>query len=318
MTEQAIAIAIPWRERRRRSGFNRARRFVNDYWLIPILFCYLQLATQIVYPADAPLQRLSKGNLAFFQGIPIAYRILTNDFPNTMIGHFYEIGIHALYKGNLLQPSHDDLRLAFSTPETQGEIYHSMMASRNHHDTEIGGILTISYPPEGARVHLHEIPSLNKEHLAKLRDAIDSPEVFMDLISPEKNQELLDGVGIQTQWAEKIISVNNNERVPEDAKKRVLENFVEMFRALSESRYLLSPYQLKHGLGKIPFNERVVGLFHFHNGLNEAPSMVDMHQSMLKRQIVMTFSEEGWTLYDLVKRKTSKIEFKIDKETALQ
>lgn len=316
MSDQAMEI--PFIERRRRTGFNRIRRFINNFWLIPVLFLYLQLSTQIIYSADSPLERLSKGNHDFIRGIPIAYKIATHDFPNTLIGHLYEMASHGLYKSGLFQPSHDDLKLALSSSETQNHIYRRMIASRDHHESEIGGILTISYPPEGAALHFYEITSLNEHFLAKLRSAINSPSEFIDLITSEENQEILDGVGIRKEWIENIVPLLPNRRITEDIRKKVLENFVEMYEVLSESRYLLSPYQLKKGLGKVPFEERFVGLYHFHNGLNQPPSPVDSQQSLRKRQIVMTFSEEGLTLYDVVKRTPSKIEIKIDKKMRLQ
>ncbi len=305
-------------ERRRRTGFNRFRRFINDYWLVPLLFCYLQLATQVFYAADTPLDRLSKGNQAFFKGIPIAYQIATRDFPNTLIGHFYEIGVQSFYDAEFFQVDHDDLKVALSSPETREAIYQRMLKSRSHHESEIGGILSISYHDDGPKLHLNEIISLNEIYLQKLRNALDSPPDFLELLRLEKNQQTLEGVGMQKMWVDQIISLIKNERINGHTQRLLLQNFVDMFEALSDSRYLLSPYQLKAGLGKIPFNQRYVGLFHFHNGLNEPPSPVDTQQSTRKRQIVMTFSEEGWVLYDVAKRKLSKIDIKIDKTVALQ
>ncbi len=302
---------LTWQDRRRRTGFNRARRFINNYWLVPVLFCYLQLATQVIYTADSPLARLSKGNQAFFNGIPIAYQIATHDFPNTLLGHFYEIGVQGFYDAELFQTDHDDLKVALSSPEAQEEIYQKLIASRDHHASEIGGILSISYHDDGPKLQLNEIASLNEIYLNGLRAALDSPTEFLELLRAEKHQQTLEGVGMQPRWIDQTVSLINNERINGQTQKLLLQNFVEMFEALSDSRYLLSPYQLKAGLGEIPFDQRYVGLFHFHNGLNEAPSPVDIQQSMRKRQIVMTFSETGWVMYDVSKRKLSKIDIKM-------
>lgn len=310
-------IVLPERDRRSRRSLNRFRRFINDYWILPLLFCYLQLATQVVYPADAPLQRIAKGYNSFIDGIPIAYNIATQDFPYTLIGHLYEIGLYGFYKSDLLQVSHDDIRAALSSPDIQKQIYRRMIASRDHHESEIGGIVTISYSIEGVALHFHELTSLNEQFLLKLRENKNLPSKFVDLISLKENQEIFDSVGIETRWREDIRSLIQHQGVTENNRRLAMENFVEMFEALSESRYLLSPYQLKQGLGKIPFNQRIVGLFHFHNGLNEPPSPVDIQQSMRKRQIVLTFSEAGFTVYDLAKRKLLKIDIKIDKPAML-
>ncbi len=308
MVNEAVVAGV---ERRGQTGFNRFRRFINDYWLIPLLFCYLQLATQAFYAADTPLDRLSKGNQAFFKGIPIAYQIATNDFPNTLFGHFYEIGIQSFYDAELFQTDHDELKLALSSPETGEAIYRRMLESRSHHESEIGGILSISYHEDGPKLHLNEITSLNEIYLIKLRKAVDSPSDFLELLRTEKHKQTLEGVGMQKRWIDQTVSLIKNERITGHRQRLLLQNFVEMFEALSDSRYLLSPYQLKAGLGKIPFNQHYVGLFHFHNGLNESPSPVDVQQSMRKRQIVMTFSKEGWTLYDVAKRTPSKIDIKV-------
>jgi len=305
MVDESVLAGV---ERRSHTGFNRFRRFINDYWILPLLFCYLQLATQAFYVADTPLDRLSKGNQAFFKGIPIAYEIATNDFPNTLIGHFYEIGIQSFYDADLFQTNHNELKLALSSPEMKESIYQKMIESRKHHESEIGGILSISYADDGPKLHLNEITSLNEIYLIKLRKTVDSPSDFLELLQAEKHQQTLEGVGMQKRWIDQLVSLIKNERITGHRQRLLLQNFIEMFEALSDSRYLLSPYQLKAGLGKIPFNQHYVGLFHFHNGLNEPPSPVDTQQSMRKRQIVMTFSEEGWTLYDVAKRDLSKID----------
>ncbi len=316
MTEQAIFFPEP--DRRSGSSFNRIRRFINNYWLIPVLICYLQLATQAIYPGDPPLERLTKGNNAFLKGIPIAYKIATDDFPYTLLGHFYEIGTQVLYKSQLLQVSHDDIKAGLSAPGMQTELYRRLIASRTHRESELGGILSLSYSDGAAKLHFHAIPSLNEGYLIKLRNAIDSPRTFRHLLESEGYQEILESVGIQKRWAKDTLFLMQNQNIPHKSRRMATENFVDMFSALSESRYLLSPYQLKNALGKLPLKERFVGLFHFHNGLNEPPSSVDTQQSMRKRQVVLTVANEGWTLYDLVQREASKIDIEIDKQIRLQ
>jgi len=317
MAEQTIVFPGS-EDRRRRSGFNRFRRFINNYWLIPLIFCYLQLLTQVIYPADPPLQRLTKGNNAFFKGIPIAYKIASDDFPFTLLGHFYEIGTHALYKSDLLQIPHEDLIAGLSSPEVKNALYRRLIESRSHRVSERGGILSVSHIEGKAVLYFHDIPSLNEGYLAKLRSAQDSPTVFRDLLVSEDAQEILETVGIEKRWSQDTLFLMENMNIPETSRRMAVENFIDMFEALSESRYLLSPYQLKNALGKLPLSERFLGLFHFHNGLNEPPSTVDSQQSMLKRQVVLTVSNEGWTLYDLVKRSASKVDIEIDKQIRLQ
>lgn len=316
MTEQAIFL--PGVDRRRRSNINRCRRFINDYWLIPVIFCYLQLLTQVLYPADTPIERLTKGNHAFFKGIPIAYNIVTDDFPHTLLGHFYEIGTYSLYKTGILQVSHDDIKAGLSSPDIQIELYRRLISSRAHRESELGGVLTLSYVEGKAAIHFHQIPSLNEAYLLKLRKAVDSPSTFRKLLSSEDYQEILETVGIENRWSQDTLFLMDNQNIPENSRRMAVENFIDMFEALSESRYLLSPYQLKNALGRIPLQERFIGLFHFHNGMNEPPSSVDIQQSEQKRQMVLTVSNQGFTVYDLVKRRASKIDIEIDKKFRLQ
>ncbi|MFQ5543264.1 MAG: hypothetical protein ACE5FY_02790 [Nitrospiria bacterium] len=305
------------RDRRSQTRLNRFRRFLNDYWLIPVLLCYLQLATQAVFPADQPLDRLAKGNQAFFQGIPIAYQIATNEFPFTLLGHFYEMGQYGLYKTDFLQVPHEDLKTALQSPQSQKDIYNRLLSSRKNHTSEVGGLLTISYQEDGPHLHIHEITSLNAEFLSMLRSKTETPHEFVNLVEDHENREVFKGVGIRDEWIKDIVSIVKNEGISENIREKLTENFIAMYEDLSESRYLLTPFQFKNELGKIPFEERFVGLFHFHNGLNEPPSTIDLQQSMRKRQIVMTFSQKGWTLYDLFKKDVSSIEFMIDKEGTL-
>jgi hypothetical protein len=52
--------------------------------------------------------------------------------------------------------------------------------------------------------------------------------------------------------------------------------------------------------------------------MNEPPSDIDVEQSLRKRQIVMTFSKKGWTLYDVAKENIQKLDIEIDNRVSLQ
>ena len=305
-------------DRRNPRRFNRLRRFLNDYWLIPVLICYLQLSTQVIYSADPPLERLYKGNRTFFQGIPIAYRLATHQFPYTLMGHLHEMVDHGFYKFDLHQVSHLDLKSALASPETQQAIYDRLVASRQHRKSELGGLLTVSYPPTGPTIHLHEIQSLNEVYLNKLQANAGSMPQFIALLSSKEDREILEKVGLDNAWLKSIISAMKNERIADPVKAQLVQSFVEMYGILSDSRYLLSPYQFKEALGRLPSGERFIGLYHFHNGMNEPPSDIDVEQSLRKRQIVMTFSQKGWTFYDVAKQNMRRIDIEIDNQVSLQ
>jgi hypothetical protein len=307
-------------DRRNPRRLNRLRRFLNDYWLIPVLICYLQLSTQVIFPADPPLERLYKGNRTFIQGIPIAYRLATDDFPYTLIGHLHEMVDHGFYKFDIRQVPHVDLKAALASPESRQEIYDRLVASRKHHQSELGGLLTVSYLPTGPVVRLHEVRSLNEIYFNKLKTASGSVPQFVAFLSSKEDREILEKVGLDTAWLENIISIMKSDRITSPVKERLIQSFLQMYEILSDSRYLLSPYQFKEALGRVPFGERFIGLYHFHNGLNEPPSEVDIEQSLRKRQIVMTLSQKGWTLYDVEKQKMEQVDLdiEIDKRVSLQ
>ncbi|MBI3805251.1 MAG: hypothetical protein HY282_15985 [Nitrospirae bacterium] len=308
----------PGWERRNRSFRNRLRRKLNDYWLIPLLLCYLQLSTQFIYSAEPPLERLYKGNKNFLQGIPVFYKITTQAFPYTLIGHFSEIADYGLYQLNLLQVPHDELRSALEAPKTGQQIYDRVAASRQYRQSELGGILTLSYREGRPEVHLYEIPSLNSAYLAQLREMRQSILRFADFISLSSNQDIFEKVGLQQRWVTDLTRLLRNDRLADKVKMTLVDNFIETFEALSESRFLLSPYQFKEALGKVPFGEHFVALFHFHNGVNEPPSSIDIEQSLRKRQVVMTLSRQGLVLYDVVKQDLQRIDIDIDKRVSLQ
>jgi hypothetical protein len=320
MTDQATTFPSGpsgW-ERRSRTFPNRLRRKLNDYWLIPLLICYLQLSTQFIYPAEPPLERLYKGNRTFFQGIPIFYKITTHEFPYTLMGHFYEIAGHGLYRFDIDQVPHRDLRVALESPEIGQQIYDRLTASRRHRQSELGGILTVSYHQGDPSIHLHEITSLNEIYLGRLKEQRHSVTAFRSFLSDKEAEEIFEKVGVQQKWKTDLVAALKSERLTDSVKWILIDNFIDTFEALSESRYLLSPYQFKEALGKIPFGERVVGLYHFHNGFDEPPSPIDVEQSLRKRQIVMTLNKEGWTLYDVVKEDLRRIDIDVDKTVALQ
>ncbi|MGH7830412.1 MAG: hypothetical protein ACREP8_09570, partial [Candidatus Binatia bacterium] len=131
--------------------------------------------------------------------------------------------------------------------------------------------------------------------------------------STPENEEILENVGVPREAGENIISVVRNNFISAETKRTAIRNFITRYDTLSESRYLLSPFQLKEAIGKIPFGERFVGLYHFHNGIDQPPSTGDIEQSLRKRQLVMTFSEAGWRLYDVVKGDLKQIDVTVDK-----
>jgi len=286
--------------------------------LIPLLICYLQLSTQFIYPAEPPLERLYKGNRTFFQGIPIFYKITTHEFPYTLMGHFYEIAGHGLYRFDINQVPHRDLRVALESPEIGEEVYDRLMASRQHRQSELGGILTLSYREGTPSIRLHEITSLNEVYLGRLRAREHSIPDFIALLNDKEAEEVFEKVGAVKKWRTDLVSALESQRLADSVKRTLIDNFIDTFEALSESRYLLSPYQYKEALGRIPLGERVVGLYHFHNGFNEPPSSIDIEQSLRKRQIVMTLNQKGWTLYDVAKEDLRRIDIAVDKKVALQ
>lgn len=314
--EETASSSIRW-ERRSPGAWNRVRRFINSYWLVPLLVLLLQLSTQLFYQTEPPLERLYKGNLAFFRGAPIFYEIATADFPYTLIGHFLEMIDYSLYEGDFHQISRKTLEVASRSPGAREEIYRRLIDSRSHRQSELGGVLTLSYS-HGPAIRLHEIPSLNEIYSGRLHEAMGSTPRFLALIGSKEGREVFEKVGVEKRMIEEMSSLLKNDRLSRRVGDGMIRNFVEMYDTLSDSHYLLSPLQFKEALGEIPFTERYVGLYHFHNGMEEPPSEIDVGQSLRRRQIVMTFSPDGWELYDIVKGEIKKTNIEVDNRIRLQ
>ncbi|MGH7830664.1 MAG: hypothetical protein ACREP8_10850, partial [Candidatus Binatia bacterium] len=206
-------------ERRSPTLRNRVRRFFNNYWLVPLLICYLELLTLLFYSADPTLGRLSRVNRTFLQEIPIFYRITAHEFPYTLIGHMSELVDHWLYQWSLYQIPHEDLRSALNSDETRERVYQLLLSSRSNYQSEIGGIVTLSYRSAGPRIHLYPIHSSNETYSAQLHEAVESFPRLMDLLSTPENEEILEKVGVPREAGEKIISIVQNNFISAETKR---------------------------------------------------------------------------------------------------
>ncbi|MBI4716106.1 MAG: hypothetical protein HY760_09275, partial [Nitrospirae bacterium] len=105
---------------------------------------------------------------------------------------------------------------------------------------------------------------------------------------------------ISDPLVERLRDVLASPRIGEGKKRRLTEQFIATYDLYSESRYLLSPLALKSFLGSRVLEGEYVGIFHFHNDA-EPPSEPDVKASGRDRQIVVSLTDEGFILYDLVR-----------------
>lgn len=289
-------------DRRKRTRTNKARRLLNNYWLIPVFVLYLELFAIILPPVESPLENLKRRNLYFFRGPVVLYNLISTDFPNTLTGHFKEILLVKKYTFNIDQVSPADILRALKDKESVTKIYGRVIESRGYHNTEIGGVVTLVYESEGPQIHLHEITSLNKAFSEKLHELEEvSVEDFLYFIQQRESMELISKVGIDEHLRDNLIKILSSGKIDEDQKKSLVKGFIRAYDIHSESKFILSPYTFKSFLGSADLEGKYIGLFHFHNNYMEPPSEVDIENSYTDRQFVITLGDKGIVIYDLIK-----------------
>ncbi|OGW56543.1 MAG: hypothetical protein A2Y48_00860 [Nitrospirae bacterium RIFCSPLOW2_12_42_9] len=290
-------------ERRRRTQSNKIRRFLNDYWIVPMFVLSLELFAVILPPSDSPVQNFLDRNLHFFRGPAILYNIVTNDFPNTLVGHFKEIVIINKYFFNIDQVPSVELLKALKDKEAVAKIYRRVIESRSYHNTEIGGIVTLMGTSNGPKVNFYEIPSVNEDLSERLHELIDFPEEFLLFIKNRENKRFILKVGMDENLVNKLTDILTGNSVSRDLKIDLINGFVRTYDLYSESKYILSPYVFKSFLGQGEIEGEYIGIFHVHNNYMEPPSEADVANSFSDRQFVITIGDTGIVIYDVVKGK---------------
>lgn len=296
-------------DRRKKNFPNRLRRQVNNYWLIPVFLLYLELIATVFPPFNSPVTNLKERNLNFLRGPAIIYHLVTTDFPYGLIGHFKEIAIVKKYAFNIDQVSSNDMLKALQDRDTVRTIYRRVIQSRGFDNTEIGGVATMVYTPEGPKLRFYEIPSQNKvfsERLHRLENS--TVEDFLSFIREGESREVLLNVGIDESLIDRLISVLTSGKPDNNKKIALIKNFMSNYDIHSESKYILSPYDFKTFLGSADLSGTYIGIFHFHNTYMEPPSNPDVENSSIDRQLVVTLGDKGIVIYDIIKRNMIKYE----------
>jgi len=291
-------------DRRKRTPTNRLRRFLNNYWLIPVFTLCLELFAITLPPTDSPIKNLKERNIYFLKGPVILYNLASTDFPYALIGHFKEIAIVKKYTFNIDQVPSEDIARALENKESVRKIYRRVIESRSYDNTEFGGIVTLVNTHEGPELHLHEIASLNKGFSEKLHGLKNSSiEEFISFLQKQESRETLSKVGMDEHITDNLVRVLLSQKPDKDHKRILIKDFIKTYDIHSECKYILSPYDFKSILGAWNLEGKYVGLFHFHNNYMEPPSEVDIANSSADRQIVITLGDRGIVIYDLIKGK---------------
>lgn len=291
-------------DRRKRTLTNRLRRQLNNYWLIPIFILYLELFATAFPPFHSPVKNLKDRNINFLRGPVIIYHLVTTDFPYGLIGHFKEIAIVKKYTFNIDQVSSNDMLKALQDRDTVRIIYRRVIQSRDFDNTEIGGVATMVYTPEGPKLRLYEIPSKNKVFSERLHRFENSTvEEFLSFIREGESREVLINVGIDERMIDRLISVLTSSKPDNNKKIALIKNFMSNYDIHSESKYILTPYDFKTFLGSADLSGKYIGIFHFHNNYMEPPSDPDVENSSVDRQLVVTLGDKGIVIYDIIKGK---------------
>lgn len=289
-------------DRRKPTLTNRFRRFLNNYWLIPVFTLCLELFAITLPPTDSPLQNLKERNIYFLKGPAILYKLASTNFPYALMGHFKEIALVKKYTFDIDQVPSEEVARAMDNRESVRKIYRRVIESRSFDNTEFGGIITLVNTPNGPELRLHEISSLNRAFSEQLHHIENSPvEEFIAFLQIQESRETLNKVGMDERITDNLVSVLKSQKPNKDQKRRLIKDFVKTYDIHSECKYILSPYDFKSILGSQNLEGKYIGLFHFHNNYMEPPSEVDIANSSSDRQIVITLGDRGIVIYDLIK-----------------
>ncbi|MBI5198228.1 MAG: hypothetical protein HZA19_06440 [Nitrospirae bacterium] len=278
------------------------RRFINGYWFVPLFTIYLELFAVLLPPWDSPLNTFYERNRSFVSGGVVLYHFATHEFPYTLIGHAQEIVIRKKHDWNMDQVSWEDVGQAARDPISAKALHDRLSASTQDHESEWGGVVSISHHPGGPHLHFYEIESMNKIYARELERVAGKPvSEFRAWLQDEDHQNFLKMMQIPETLVERLISVLASEKISDRNKESLRDGFIQTYRLYSESRYMLSPYDLKAFLGSGKMEGEYLGIFHFHNDLENPPSEADLMQSYRDRQIVITFERQGIRFYDVFK-----------------
>jgi hypothetical protein len=283
------------RERRSRSVFNRCRRFLNNYWLVPVVVVYLQLLAAMMSVHGTGETGLLARNRSFLQGIPLSVRILSYDFPHAVVGHAKELLYHLGDGATAVPP----MVVADGLRAERQDVYQALWASRSRHDTEVGGVVTVD---GDGHVVLHPVPSSNGAFVRQLKE-LSRPEAEARLRDPA-NRPLVDALAGGMGTVQRILKVVDDPKVPVNVRERAFSSFLYSLEVTSESRFMLLPMAFKADLGRLP-GWHYLGLYHFHNELDSPPSDADVASSDQVRQFVITLAPDGFDLYDIYQRRVT-------------
>lgn len=305
MFQISTHITPPVQDRRSRSRFNRARRALNDYWLVPVVVLYLQLLTSLITMTGEDNAGLMERNRTFLSGIPLLAELITTDFPYAAIGHGKEMA-HALGQGSA---SMRPIDLTYRIREEKRGIYQALLNSRNERTTEIGGVVTTT--PDG-HIALYAIPSTNGAFIRELKRL--PPGQLLSRLSEPEGRELVAMLTGNEGTVDRLNRLAANPEVADAEKERALGSLLYSLEVASEARYLLWPMDFKGLLGRMP-GWHYAGVYHFHNELDTPPSDADIAASYHSRQLVFCLTEEGFDLYDIKDGIASISRFGVESET---
>ncbi len=276
-------------ERRAQTAGNKIRRFINDFWLVPVLVIYLQLLAALMTASGDEQVGLIDKNRTFFSGVPLVAAIVGHDFPFTLIGHSKEM-LHTFGgAATTLTPE----EVAHRIKSKKRAIYLSLWQSRDRRDTEIGG--TVSLQP-GRELALYPIPSSNGNFIRTLKAL--PPEAALEMLTDPANRELVNILAGNQALYQRVAHILADSRFSEEVKQRTFASVIGALEVASEARYVVLPIDFKANLGHMD-GWRYVGVYHFHNELASPPSQADIMSSYDVRQLIFCLTKDGFDLYDI-------------------
>ncbi|MFH1455813.1 MAG: hypothetical protein ABIF40_02595 [archaeon] len=152
--------------------------------------------------------------------------------------------------------------------------------------SEIQGVITLNED----KLKFYPFECSNSKHAENLNGLYDSPEQAKDYL--KKNQKEIN----------KILNIDGNIQLKENLSLEEVQKIINVYVYLSDSASSCTTNDYVQFYANNNLDGKVIGSFHTHND-GSSPSDFDYDKSLKRREIVISFTQEGnsFTLYDLVK-----------------
>ena len=186
--------------------------------------------------------------------------------------------------------SADRIQNALSNPISFEKIKDLIRNSMENNSSETGGIATIS--ETGDCLHFYCLASENQEITLALESAKENPDEAMKMLRLYRNK--LDFLSVRASRTLDILSGSSDR----ETQIKAFSDFLDLFKFYSQHSYILGQQQQYAQMSEYQILGYYLGSFHVHPKLNR-PSSEDRAESLLRRNLVIVPTEDGFELHYL-------------------